>query len=182
VTAGEPEASRDRFARAAVEWAGGARGQILVDAAALALAEGLDSPTLRVLAGAPRASADEEATELAPTVFEELGLHVQPRLSAGAIVEAARLVASDLVRCHGTPRSSTSVLCRMYVAADYPAELADFSGFDDWYDMLDRGIVSGSVAEVDAAVVAAAKRLAAHEAAAPFSIAGPFLGRPPGED
>ena len=56
----------DALAEAGVTWAAGGRGQPLVDAAAEALAAGVDSPTLRVLAGAPRATADEEATELAP--------------------------------------------------------------------------------------------------------------------
>lgn len=48
------------FNEAAIEWAAGGRGQGLVDAAAIALAEGLDSKTLRVLAGAPRRFADEK--------------------------------------------------------------------------------------------------------------------------
>lgn len=68
-----PAGALELFTRAAVDWAGGGRGQPLVDAAADALAAGVDSPTLRVLAGAPRAAADEEATELTLLVFEELG-------------------------------------------------------------------------------------------------------------
>lgn len=171
-----------RFARAATAWAGGARGQLLVDAAALALADGLDSPTLRVLAGAPRASADEEATDLAPSVFEELGLHVESRLSSAAIIDAARLIARDLLSGRETPRSATSILYRMYIAAGYPAELADFSGFDDWYDMLDQGIVSGSAAEVDVAVVKSARALSTHERSDPFSIGTVFLGNAPEGD
>ncbi len=53
-----------RFREEAIEWAVGGRGQEIVDAAAMALAEGLDSPSLRVLAGAPHSTADEEAAEL----------------------------------------------------------------------------------------------------------------------
>jgi hypothetical protein len=48
----------------------------------------------------------------------------------------------------------------MYVASGYPEELADFSGFDDWYDMLRDDIVSGSVAAVDEAVMQSARSLA----------------------
>lgn len=154
---------RARLWRAAVEWAGGARGQILVDAAAEALADGLDSPTLRILAGAPRAAADEEATELASTVFEEMGLQIEPRLSQAAIVEAARLIAVDLLAGRWTPRQATAVLYRMYIASDYPDELADFSGFDDYYDMLRDGIVTGSMAALDEDVMRAARSLAAGE-------------------
>lgn len=182
MTTPDPGDVEDRFARAAIEWAGGARGQLLVDAAARALAGGLDSPTLRVLAGAPRASADEEATDLAPTVFEELGLHVEQRLSSAAIIDAARLVAGDLLSGRETPRSATSILYRMFIAAGYPAELADFSGFDDWYDMLDQGIVSGSVAEVDVAVVKSARALSTHERSDPFSIGTVFLDNAPDRD
>lgn len=43
----------EQFTEAAVDWAGGGPGHVIVDAAAAALAEGLDSPSLRVLAGAP---------------------------------------------------------------------------------------------------------------------------------
>ena len=60
------------------------RDDLLMIGSADALAAGIDSPTLRVLAGAPRFAADEEATELAPFVFEELGLHVHERLSSAA--------------------------------------------------------------------------------------------------
>jgi hypothetical protein len=168
------------FIRSAVRWAGGARGQVLVDAAAHALADGLDSPTLRVLAGAPRAAADEEATELGPQVFEELGLRIEPRLSPAAIVEAARLVAADLVAGHLTPRAATATLYRMYVESDYEDVLADFSGFDDWYDMLRDGIVAGSKAEVDEAVMRSARSLALAEPNVRFDLSGPFLRNDPG--
>jgi hypothetical protein len=150
----------ESFVRAATQWAGGARGQVLVDAAAQALVDGLDSPTLRILAGAPRIAVDDEATELGPLVFKELNLRIEPRLSEAAIIAAARLVAADLLAGDGTPREATATLCRMYVASGYVKELADFSGFDDWYDMLRDGIVSGSIAEVDESVMRSAAALA----------------------
>jgi hypothetical protein len=52
------------FYCALLDWSAGARGQTIVDAAASALAEGLDTPALRYLAGATRAAADTEAGEL----------------------------------------------------------------------------------------------------------------------
>ena len=112
MTADEPGNPSDRFDRAAIEWPGGARGQDLVDATALALAEGLDSPTLRVLAGAPRASADDEVTDLAPTAFDELHLRVQPCISAAALVDA-RFVVGDLLWGHRTSKlCGVDHLCR----------------------------------------------------------------------
>ena len=161
MTVDDHAVSRTRLSRAAIEWAGGARGHVLIDAAADALADGLDSPTLRILAGAPRAAADKEATELGPAVFEELGLQIEPRLSPEAIVEAARLLATDLLAGRWTPREATAALYRMYVASGYASELADFSGFDDYYDMLRDGIVNGSVAALDEDVMRAARSLAA---------------------
>ena len=169
---------RARLWRAAIEWAGGARGQVLVDAAAEALADGLDSPTLRILAGAPRAAADEEAVELAPAVFEELSLQIEQRLSPAAIVEAARLIALDLLAGHWTPREATAALYRMPIASGHPDELADFSGFDDYYDMLRDGIVTGSVATLDEDVMRAARSLAAGEPGANSDGVWSFLSKP----
>jgi hypothetical protein len=47
----------------------------------------------------------------------------------------------------------------MYVAAGYPDELADFSGLDDRYDMLEYG-VRGRVENADIATLDAAQALA----------------------
>lgn len=179
MTSDHDPSPRERFARAAIEWTGGARGQVLVDAAAQALVDGLDSPTLRILAGSPRAAADEEATEFGPLVFEELGIRIEPRLSQAAIIEAARLMASDLLTGRWTPRGATAALYRMYVASDYASELADFSGFDDWYDMLRDGIVSGSVETVDEAVMQSARTLALGEPRVGFDLSWPFLADQP---
>jgi hypothetical protein len=55
--------------------------------------------------------------------------------------------------------------------------LADFSGFDDWYDMLRDGVVAGSVAEIDEAVMQSARSLAGGGTRLGFDISSPFLGR-----
>ena len=155
-----PDAALDALTEAAIEWTAGGRGRPLVDAAAKALAEGLDSPTLRVLACAPRATADEEATELAPTVFRELGISVHERSTADAFLDAARLRAARFLAGREPPRNLANDLWCMYVNAGYPEELAAWSGFDDWYKMLDDGVVASGVDEIDAAVIAAARVLA----------------------
>lgn len=60
---------------AAIAWATG-YGRPLVDAAADVLAAGVDSPNLRMLAGAAARFADEEAAEYGPATFEELDLDI----------------------------------------------------------------------------------------------------------
>lgn len=171
--------ARSRFHRAAVTWAAGGRGAPLVDAAAAALTEGLDSPTLRVLAGAPRAFADREASDVATQVFEELDLQVFERLSTEAIIEGARLRSTEFLANPSDHRGFTRDLYSAYRFAGYPTELADFSGLDDWYDMVDTGVVTGDAVEVDAAVVEAAHRLVGLSAEAPFDIGEVFVKRPP---
>jgi hypothetical protein len=92
----------EAFRRAALSWAAGGRGKPLVDAAANALAEGLDSPSLRMLAGATAVAADEEADEWAARTFAELGLDIHARFSSEAIVAFARLRAWEFLRSRGT--------------------------------------------------------------------------------
>jgi hypothetical protein len=153
----DPAGALDAFAGAAIDWAAGGRGQALVDAAVDALVAGIDSPTLRVLAGAPRAVADEEATELAPLVFEELGVTVPERLSSEAFVEGARQSAGRWLDEGGSARALANEMWRSYAAAGYPDELAVWSGLGDWYDMLADGVISGREEDADAAVFEAAR-------------------------
>jgi hypothetical protein len=167
----------DALTRAAIDWAAGGRGQPLVDAAAHALAVGIDSPTLRVLAGASRKTADEEATELAPTVFEELGITVHERLSPEAIVQGARQLAGRFLAENGSPRALARDLWRMSVAAGYTDELAEWSGYDDWYDVLEGGVIAGRVEDADAAVVEAARVLAEGGTPEPVPL-NTLFGRP----
>jgi hypothetical protein len=153
------DAVLSRFREAAIDWAAGGRGQPIVDAAAQALADGLDSPTLRVLASAPRASADDEAWGLAPDVFEELGLEIPERMSDAAYIAGAVLVGRRFLDGQGTAREVAKRLYAMFVSAGYPRELADFSGLDDMYDMLDTGVIAGSVEDVDRSTVDGVQRL-----------------------
>jgi hypothetical protein len=156
--ASTPDA-RSAFAEAAIEWAGGGRGQPLVDAAAQALADGLDSPTLRLLAGAIHGTADDEVRDLAPTTFEELGIEVSDRLSPDAVVASARLEAKRFLESGGAPRDLARDLWRKYVESGYDDALYKWSGLDDWYDMLERGVVQGRVEDADAATIAVARAL-----------------------
>lgn len=159
------------FNEAAIEWAAGGRGQGLVDAAAIALAEGLDSKTLRVLAGAPRRFADEEATELAAWVFEELGLKVAPRLSSEAVVDGARLAARRFLDSGAAqPRALAFEMWSTCRAAGYPDELQQWSGIDDDYDCIGNGYSRTDAAELDAIVVELARELAGERPTEPNSV------------
>ena len=152
-------AALDAFRDAAVTWAGTGYGKPLVDAAAEALVAGLDTPTLRVLAGAPARFADEEATEYGPGTFEELGLDVPEKLSEEAYLELARLKAREFLKRGGSARRLAADLWMLYVNSGYRSELVDFSGFDDWYAMLDDRVIQGDLDDVDASVRESAQRL-----------------------
>jgi hypothetical protein len=153
------EQARIAFTEAAVEWAAGGPAQPLVNEAANALAAGLDTPTLRVLAGAPKALADDEARELAPAVFAELGLRIAERLGPQAIVDGARLDAKRVLATNGSLRKLATRLWHAYTSAGYPEELSQWSGIDDWYDMVEQDVTVGSVADVDAAALTEARAL-----------------------
>lgn len=150
----------ERFTEAAVEWAGGGRGQVVVDAAATALAEGLDSPSLRVLAGAPSRFADDEASEVAPDVFAELGIAIEERLTPRAIVRGAQLVAVRFLESNDNdPRRLSEQLHFMCVEAGYPSELNFWPGIKEDYSLLDDGFSSGSEEHLSRAVTEAAQKL-----------------------
>lgn len=157
----ESERALDALHREAIMWAGGGPAQPLVDAAVDALVAGFDAPTLRVLAGAPGVSADEEADDLAPDLFDELGLDVAPRLSLEAVLIWARWSAQEFL--DGGGRSPRLLARNLYVAwynNGYPSELDGWSGLNEDYVMLDDGITRGSYGDVDEAVRAEALRLA----------------------
>ncbi len=149
----------ERFRGAAVRWAGGGRGQPLVDAAAQALVDGIDSPSLRILAGAQAAFSEEDASAYGPDTLGELGLEIPSRNSESAIIEGARYRAADLLREAISSRELASELYRAWVATSYAEELDDWSGFEDWYDLVDSGVIAGDPTEIDKAVHRTARAL-----------------------
>lgn len=97
---------------------------------------------------------------MAPDTFSELGLSIEERLSEAAIVEGARVIAARFLADGGdSARNLARTLYRMYVQAGYPSELADWSGFDDYYSCIEEGLMRGSVDDLDTQVTAAAKAL-----------------------
>jgi hypothetical protein len=92
-------------------------------------------------------------------VFEELGLDVHARYTPEAVLEAARLIARVFLDESGSARDLARTLSIMYFDSGMEHELAAWPGLDDWYGLLDDGIVSGHAADVDADVSAAAREL-----------------------
>ena len=162
--AGESETEQSAISAlvdAGVVWAATGYGQPLADAAADALVAGLDSPTLRVLAGAPARFADEEATELAVDTFTELGLALPPRFSEEACVALARQRAQQFLDGGMSARRVADELWALYEACNYSPALTAASGLGDWYALLDDGVIVSSEAAADAQVRACAEELAA---------------------
>ena len=158
-----------RFAHAATEWAAVGGSAELVAAAATALADGVDSATLRRLAGVPRFAIDDEVPQLAPRVFEELGLRIAERDSQAAFVDLARLRAAQFVGFGGDPRALVAVIEGLWFSAGCPDQLRGFSDLVSWYDIVD-DVRAGAVAEVDAAVRDAAAALAAGHPVGPIML------------
>lgn len=75
------------------------------------------------------------------------------------LVEGGRQLATRFLAQGGSPRTLAKDLYRLYVAAGYPEELAEWSGFDDWSDMVEGGVILGRIDDADAAVVDAARAL-----------------------
>lgn len=169
----------ENLREAAISWAAGGRGQLIVDAAATALAADVDSPTLRMLAGAPHTSADEEASDLAPQAFRELQLDISERLSPEAYLEAARQQARSFLAGEMSARELTGYLAGFYMAAGYPTDLQTWIGLDDYYEMLRDGVIGGSVLEIDSAVDEAAQDLVHHRSSEPVSIGSLFVAAAP---
>jgi hypothetical protein len=172
-----------RFREEAIEWAVGGRGQRIVDAAAMALADGLDSPSLRMLAGAPHSAADEEASELAPLTFRELGLDIKDRLSPEAYVDSARQEAQRLLDGVITERELARRLSRFCAPAGYPAELSTWMGLDDYCDLIDEGVLNLSPSVLDEEARAAAEELVNHRPSRAVTIGSilqaPAVASPP---
>lgn len=178
----EIEGALRAFEEAAIEWAAKAYGQPLVDAAVVALQAGLDTPALRVLAGAPARFADEEASELAPEVFEELGLDISEKRSEEAFVALARLRAERFLASGTSPRALASKITSLCIDSDYPTELMDFYSLNEWYFVIEDGAIDGDTSSLDREVKLAAERLAAGEPSPGRRVGDPYMAEVPSKE
>ncbi|WDM16015.1 hypothetical protein J3S85_33680 [Streptomyces lavenduligriseus] len=151
------KAAADDLQDLAVLWSiGEARAQDVVEVACAALVAGLDSPTLRVLAGCTRAEAEYDVPDLLPVVLDELGLVFYPRDSEAGREAAARALAHQLLAGRLTPRE---LALRIHQRFGHQLSLAErLAELDDEYDIVEYG--DRTLAQLDAEVTAEAQRLA----------------------
>ncbi|MET8968637.1 hypothetical protein [Streptomyces hydrogenans] len=144
--------------RAALWSTGEVRASDVVHAACDALVTGLDTPGLRMLAACTRAEADYEVHDLLPAALDELGLPFHPVGSEAGQEAAVRALARCMLAGELTPREFTY---RIHQRHGHELPLtARLAELDDEYDILEYG--DRTVDQVDAEVIAEARRLAAH--------------------
>jgi len=139
----------------------------IVETACDALVAGLDSPSLGMLAALSAREADVEVPELLPVVLGELGLAPIVRDSDAAREAAVSALAARLVAGLITPRELASAA---HLAFGHRLALTErLAELDDEYDILE---YSGRTTDdVDADVIAEARRLASAHWRAPVSSA-----------
>ena len=128
----------------------------VVDAATDALAAGLDSQSLRVLAGTLERDATVEVPGLFPRVMAEIGLPFYHRGSPDGQLVAARAMARDLLR---GAVSSRELAARMHRVFGHDAHdlIEPLVSLDDAYDTIVFG--GADEADLDQAMLEAAQRL-----------------------
>jgi len=99
------QATRTLQDTAALWSIGAVSPQAVVKCACDALIAGLDSPSLRILAGLTRTEADYHVLDILPAALAELGLDFYPRDSRSGQEAAARALAAQAVSGSLTPVS-----------------------------------------------------------------------------
>jgi hypothetical protein len=125
----------------------------VIMAAAEALAQGADTPSLRELAGiSTHRISLWSLTEFARAAFEELGLHLPEPRSAEAQTMAMKAMCRQLSNGLVTPRTLTDWAHR-HIGHDGPAALQDLVELDDEYD------IQGQSEDLDRRTASAAEAL-----------------------
>jgi hypothetical protein len=107
--------------------------QAVVRCACDALIAGLDSPSLRILAGLTRAEADYHMPDMLPAALAELGLDFYPRDTRGSQEAAARALAAQAVSGSLTPRELAAAI---HPTSGTTLPLAErLAALDDEYDL-----------------------------------------------
>jgi hypothetical protein len=130
----------------------------VVDAATDALAAGLDSQSLRVLAGTPVRAATVEVPELFPRAMAELGLPFFCHGGVDGQVVAARAMARALLAGVGTPRGLVAHMHHVF-GHDAHDLIEPLVVLDDAYDAVDS--YGADQADLEQQVYEAARRLVA---------------------
>ncbi len=147
-----------------VQWQLGLlRSDELPAKAVAALEEGVDSPSLRILAGLSEPTGSE-AGPIVARIAEELGLRL-PDSKRDALLLAARSVAERIVSGEVPAYEGARRIWSLWSDADYPDELLTFVGeasqIDDYIAERPRdpGSYDKWIAEAEASIVDAARNL-----------------------
>jgi hypothetical protein len=130
--------------------------EAIVDAATNALVAGLDSQSLRVLAGTLPAAAAVEVPELLPRAMRELGLPFFARGGTDGQLPAARALARELTAGAVSARALVARMHRVF-GHDTHALIEPLVILDDVYDILE--YTGQDEADVERQVLEAAERL-----------------------
>jgi hypothetical protein len=129
--------------------------QAVVRCACDALIAGLDSPSLRILAGLTRAEADYHVPDILPAALAELGLDFHPRDTRGGQEAAARALAGQAVSGSLTPRELAAAIHQHF---GHGLPLAErLAALDDEYDL--GAYATMTREQIDQEVIAEARRL-----------------------
>ncbi|TCB99206.1 hypothetical protein E0H26_07375 [Micromonospora zingiberis] len=154
--------SKDPLARlqdAAALWSvGSSTPADVIEAACACLVAGVDSPTLRILAGLPSTPAGEsdELRRWLPAALAELSLAFHPENSREAQEAAVRIMASRLLAGAITPSELTSWAYHCITIEGTPIAYA-LVRLDDAYEVAQHS--GPGLGKIDAAVRAEARRL-----------------------
>jgi hypothetical protein len=129
--------------------------QAVVRCACDALIAGLDSPSLRILAGLTRAEADYQVLDILSAALAELGLDFYPRGSRGGQEAAVRALAAQAMSESLTPRELAAAIHRHF---GHGLPLTErLAALDDEYDLGEYATMTHE--QIDREVIAEARRL-----------------------
>ncbi|MFV2008788.1 MULTISPECIES: hypothetical protein [unclassified Micromonospora] len=162
----DPQRARQHLADTAAIWSVGATGATdVIDAACACLLAGLDTPTLRILAGITptRGNESDELRRWLEGALTELSLTYYREGSRAGEEEALRVMARRLLAGTIGPRDLTSWAYGFITHEGTPlaAELINLGNSYEYVDAIYEGHRQprAEVEEIDAAVTAEARRL-----------------------
>ncbi|MDG4804620.1 hypothetical protein [Micromonospora sp. WMMD980] len=157
------DAALARLQESAVLWSTGpGTAAQVIEAACDCLVAGVDSPTLRILAGASCAKGGEsdELRRWLDGALTELSLTYYPQGSRDGEEAAVRLMARRALAGEITPRDLT-VWAYLHITWDGTPLAAELVAFENSYEYAEAvRVVGDTTADIDADVLAEARRLA----------------------
>lgn len=125
--------------------------------AADALAEGIDTPSLRILAGLESPPNEFEVDRYLKAAADELGVRIPDR--AGLVRLLAATLAGEIAAGRRSPEDGAKELYQLFRQAELHDELGVWTGLDDAVSLAKQGI-HGDIQEVEKDIVRHARALA----------------------